>query len=131
MQTSLFKNSSFTSQPPNMSNRVFEEKIIAPITEVLEAATPNPEDQQINLKNNSQSLKKSLDDLFPEQKHDEKNLKKTKEILGGLANNFTDEQIRDMTSAIQFLACSWLDDYEKTIFDGSTLQELLHEKGST
>ena len=103
------------------SDKTTEEKLIQPLTEVLNAPS--------NSFKPPENIKKSLDDLFPEQVYEEKQLKKAKEILGNIANEFTSEQLRDAVTEIQFLATSWLDDFERGIFDGLTLQELLHEKG--
>lgn len=103
------------------SDKTTEEKLIQPLTEVLNAPS--------NSSKPPENIKKSLDDLFPEQVYEEKQLKKAKEILGNIANEFTSEQLRDAITEIQFLATSWLDDFERGIFDGLTLQELLHEKG--
>ena len=73
--------------------------------------------------------KHSLDELFPEQEYEEKAVKRAKEILGLLSDEFTAEQLKDVVAEVQFLVSTWLDDFEKNIFDGLTLQELLHEKG--
>ncbi len=78
----------------------------------------------------SPSITQSLDTLFPEQKFD-KSIQKSKEILGPLTDNFTPEQLQDLVMEMQFLIDSWLDDYERQLFDGKTLRELLHEKGGT
>ncbi len=75
------------------------------------------------------TLMHSLNNLFPEQLYEEKNTKKAKEILGNLTDVLTEEDCRDITTTIQFLAISWLDEFEQSIFNGQTLQELLHEKG--
>lgn len=79
--------------------------------------------------NTSPQIKNSLDTLFPEQQYDENNLKKAKEILGTLTDEFTDEQLKVALTEIIFLSESWLDDFERKLFKGVTLQELLHEKG--
>lgn len=131
MQTPLTQNSSFIQVPSNQSTTVTEEKIIQPLTQILEEVPPKLPDQQTQAKNNSQIIKHSLDELFPEQQYDEKNIKKAKEILGDLENEFTDIQLRSIVAEIQYLAESWLDNYEREIFDGLTLKELLHEKGGS
>lgn len=78
----------------------------------------------------SQSITHSLETLFPEQKFD-KTIQKAREILGLLANEFTPEQLKDVVMEIQYLTDSWLDEYERELFNGKTLRELLHEKGGT
>ena len=77
----------------------------------------------------SQSTIQTLDKLFPEQEREEKNIKKAKQILGQLSEQFDDQQLKDLIVEIQFLTDSWLDDFERSIFKGLTLQELFHEKG--
>lgn len=76
-----------------------------------------------------QSTIQTLDKLFPEQEREEKNIKKTKQILGQLSEQFDDQQIKDLIAEVQFLTDSWLDDFERSIFNGLTLQEFFHEKG--
>jgi len=76
----------------------------------------------------TQSLKNSLDELFPEQQTEEKNIKKSKEILGSISDDLTTEQIRDISTEMIFLVENSLDAFERGIFEGLTLKELLHEK---
>lgn len=71
----------------------------------------------------------TFDALFPEQERDEKNKRIVRETLGAIANEFSEMQLRDLMTEIEFLTESWLDDFEKQIFKGKTLNELLHEKG--
>ena len=75
------------------------------------------------------SIEESLDHMFPEQKRQDKDVTKTKEVLGELANSFTELEIKDITTDIDFLVENWLDDFERNIFGNKTLKELLHEKG--
>lgn len=107
---------------------ITEEQIITPAVEVLEQVTPKPPGTP-QAKEISESLKQSLDNLFPEQQFDEKSVQKAKEILGKLADQLTPDQLKDTVTEMQFLANSWLDDFERKIFKGLTLKELLHEKG--
>ena len=101
---------------------ITESQIIIPLAEILNETAPKTEGV-------STTLKQSLDDLFPEQKYDDKNIQEAKKTLGTLANEFTPEQLKDAVVEIQFLAESWLDDFEREIFQGKTITELLHEKG--
>lgn len=78
----------------------------------------------------AQSTIQTLDKLFPEQEREEKNIKKAKQILGQLSEQFDDQQLKDLIAEVQFLTDSWLDDFERSIFEGLTLQELFHERGS-
>lgn len=105
-----------------------QDRIITPLVEFLEEVAPKPINQPQS-KKPTNALKESLDNLFPEQQYDEKNIQKAKEILGKLADEFTQVQLKDTVTEVQFLAENWLDNYEREIFGGLTLQELLHEKG--
>ncbi len=123
------ENSSLITPPLLRSEQtvVTEEKFIAPLVEVLDVvstAIPKPDPKVI-----PKSLRESLDELFPEQQYDEKSIQKAKELLGPIAKESTAEQLKDAVIEIQYLCESWLDDFERTIFKGETLTELLHEKG--
>lgn len=108
-----------------------EERYITPLNEILNDVTPKPDQAPLKPQSDHKSLKESLDILFPEQQHKEKRIQRAKEILGTLAQKFTDSQLRDVVTEIQFLADSWLDDFERKTFGGLTLKELLHEKGGS
>ncbi len=108
---------------------ISEAQIIQPLNEVLANITPNPPNVGSIPKEASSSLRKSLDDLFPEQKVEEKRLQRAKEILGDIANELTPAQLKDAVTEVQYLVDTWLDDFERQIFDGKTLKELLHENG--
>lgn len=108
---------------------ISEEQVITPLVEVLESvSSPRLYTVQSSAPI-SQTISKSMDVLFPEQKHEDRDLQKAKDILGDVAKEFTTEQLKDALTEIQFLCESWLDDFEREVFNGLTLQELLHEKG--
>lgn len=101
-----------------IEHRVTEEQVMLPLVNVLQDSS-----QQTKT-----SIISSLNELFPEQLYEEKSVQKTKEILGLLVQKFSQEQLKDLTVEIQYLATSWLDDFEREIFNGLTLKELLHER---
>jgi hypothetical protein len=107
---------------------ITDNQIIAPLVEVLEEVTARSPGI-LQPKEISPSLKESLNNLFPEQQYDEKNIQKAKEILGKLADEFSSVQLKGVVAEVQYLAENWLDDFERKIFKGLTLNELLHEKG--
>ncbi len=72
---------------------------------------------------------KALEAIFVKPEPDDKEILEARKILGELAKDLSSEEVRDILTEIQFLVDSWLDDYEKQIFEGKTLKELLHEKG--
>lgn len=55
-------------------------------------------------------------------------LYKAREILGELANEYSDDELWKIVTEIQFLTDCWLDEFEREIFDGKTLSELLTEE---
>lgn len=50
---------------------------------------------------------------------------KARELLGKQSNDLSDDQLKDNLVEIAYLIECWLDDYERTIFKGKTLNELL------
>jgi hypothetical protein len=108
---------------------ITEKQIIAPLELVLNEATPQIQKKSHDSSNNPKSINDSLDTLFPEQKYEEKDIQKAKEALGPIANKFTTEELKGVIADVQFLVDTWLDDFERDVFDGLTLKELLHEKG--
>ena len=106
---------------------ISESSIIPSLETILKEATPSPQKQRSEI---PKTVKDSLDTLFPEQRYEEKNLQKAKDILGVVANELTADQLKGVITEIQYLVDSWLDDYERNVFDGLTLKELLHEKGT-
>jgi CDP-glycerol glycerophosphotransferase (TagB/SpsB family) len=103
--------------------QITDENILKPTKEVIASYLHSPESGV------TPTLIESLDVLFPEQKREEKKLRTLKEVLGSVSDGMSEEQIHQLACKIQFLVESWLDDYERKIFKGSTLNELLHEKG--
>jgi len=97
------------------------EEIVKPFAQVF--------DKSANNFKKNHSIIESLDVMFPEQKHQDKDLIKTKEVLGELSESFTDLQLKEIITDVDFLVENWLDEFEQEIFEGKTLKELLHEKG--
>lgn len=90
--------------------------------------------QALNMKNNIgyslnplTSLDSALNAIFPENIQESK-LLGTKRKLGEKVKTFTDEQIECLVTDFQYLVDTWLDEFEKSVFEGQTLQELLGEK---
>ncbi len=72
-------------------------------------------------------LEKALQDILP-QNTEENTVVKTRRILGEKAKSLSDEQIECAVTEFQFLITNWLDEFEKDIFNGMTLKEVLNEK---
>ncbi|HSW96999.1 MAG TPA: hypothetical protein VLF89_04185 [Candidatus Saccharimonadales bacterium] len=76
----------------------------------------------INFFPQSNVIANTLDEMFPEQKHEDKLFKKAKEIVGNAYNN---EELRSMITSFEYLITNWMEEYEKKVFDNKTLKELL------
>lgn len=85
------------------------------------------EHELIHSQNPQVTLETALNSIFP-QATDESNIIRTKRILGETAKTLSDEQISYIVTEFQFLINSWLDEFEKEIFSGSTLRHVLNEK---
>lgn len=97
----------------------------AQINSNLPPAFPPKKNQPTQVNYNPQkSLESTLNAIFPEPQEENK-LQKARRILGETAQGQTDEQLQTFTTELQYLIDSWLDVYEKQIFDGPTLQQLL------
>ena len=110
-----------------LSQSLNTETILQPVTQVFEDITSVPSDRKLN--NVSPATTRSIQEIFPEQEYDDKNIQKAKVILGDLANSFSKEDLRDIVAQVEYLAESWLDDFERDVFNGKTLNELLHDRG--
>ncbi len=66
-----------------------------------------------------------LNQFFSEQDQQEKTVLEAREILGESAKDLTDEQVYDLVTEMQYLADCWLEEFERKVFDGKTLNELL------
>lgn len=112
-------------QTIEQAQRISKDLALTPIAEVLGHVAPAP----FSPTKSTQTAKTTLDEMFPEQERLNKQVNQAKSILGDIAKEFSTSELQDIVSEIQFLADSWLDNYEREIFDGLTLNELLHEKG--
>lgn len=138
MQTSQIELPLFNFEPNQKQTQLVstspkkttvEEKLIPPLVKILEGTNPATKPQQSYKENENQFLKRSLDSLFPEQQYKDKDIQKANEILGKTSEVIGEDCMKDVLTEIQFLASTWLDNFERELFDGRTLQELLHEKG--
>jgi microcompartment protein CcmL/EutN len=93
-------------------------------TSPAKQVTPNQ--TQRPLPNPHDSIETVLQSMFPQQTEENKIIR-TKRILGKTANSLSDEQIECINSEFKFLADAWLDEYEKEVFGGKTLKEVINE----
>lgn len=65
-----------------------------------------------------QEIKQSVND---------EDVEEAKRVLGQLASNLPEEDLKNTVTEIHFLAESWLDEFERKAFEGKTLNEVLEE----
>jgi hypothetical protein len=65
--------------------------------------------------------------IFPESPEENK-IQKARAILGELVKDVPDEELAIYLTQFQYLLDSWLDQYEKQLFNNLTLQQLLRER---
>lgn len=76
--------------------------------------------------NPQQSIEVALNNIFPLQSEDNKT-SRMKKALGETAYSLSNEQIETIITEFQFLVDSWLDEYEREVFKGLTLKEVINE----
>jgi len=69
-------------------------------------------------------LKNAFDEIFP-QNLEENTVLKMRRSLGERAINMSDEEVQCVATKFQFLIDTWLDEFEKEVFNGMTLKEVL------
>jgi hypothetical protein len=106
---------------------VTEQEILLPVAQMIDGSSYKP--TQTRVIGTFPSSAQSIQDLFPEQEYEEKSIQLAKKALGALSAEFSSEQLKIVITEVEFLTESWLDEFERRIFKGLTLQELLHEKG--
>jgi len=68
----------------------------------------------------------ALQHIFP-AKQEETRIQKARLIMGDDVKDLSDEDLDVYLTNFQYLIDSWLDEYEKQIFDNKTLKEILKE----
>lgn len=56
---------------------------------------------------------------------EDNDIEKAREMLGDTAKSLTDEELKDQIVMVQYLLETWMDEFERKIFNGKTLNELL------
>ncbi len=77
-----------------------------------------------SVSNTQQVLENTLKSIFPTTQEENK-LVKAKHILGDTFQDLPDNILEAFITELEYLAVSWLDDYEQSVFEGFTLEELL------
>lgn len=92
-------------------------------TRVLQVEQENK--QVRNEANSSDTTRALLRKIFPEQERDSAAVRKTRVLLRELLGQYEKQELEEIITVIQYLSESWLDMYERKVFDGMTLNELL------
>ncbi len=71
------------------------------------------------------SLENTINSLFPDQSEENK-ISKTRKHLGETAKTLSDAQVETIITEFQFLIDTWMDEYEKEVFNGLSLKEVLN-----
>lgn len=74
---------------------------------------------------NSHGVYDQINSYFSGQDQQSKTVLEAREILGKSANSLSDEEVYELVTEMQYLVDGWLEEYEKTVFDGKTLKELV------
>lgn len=97
--------------------------------EKLSSFQTKPQEQSFsNFQSNQQGIYDKLNEQFSEQEKQQRNIQEARCILGESAQSLSDEQVYALMNEIQFLADTWLEEFEQKIFNGKTLQEILGSK---
>ena len=98
--------------------------------QTVPAISTNSESQrriQSPLANPHKSLENALQSIFPERSG-ETRTEKARGIMGEAVRAMPDEELDTYLTEFQFLIDNWLDAYEKGVFNGQTLQQVLREE---
>lgn len=72
-------------------------------------------------------LENAFKEILPQNTED-KIVTKMRRMLGDKAKEMSDDQVQCIATKFQFLIEIWLDEFEKDVFNGMTLKEVLNEK---
>lgn len=72
-----------------------------------------------------QDVYENLNQQLSEQEKEQRSVLEARDILGNTAENLTDEQILSLVSEIQYLIDTWVEEFERKVYEGKTLKELL------
>ena len=68
----------------------------------------------------------AIHSIFPTQQ-EESRLEKTRRVMGEDIKDLTDEDLDVYLTEFNFLLDSWMDEYERNVFNNKTLQQVLRE----
>lgn len=71
----------------------------------------------------SNDLINVLNQMFPEQVHENTKVLEAKKILG---ENYSLEDTKSLIASFEYLIDNWLEEYERRIFNNKTVKEIIH-----
>lgn len=87
--------------------------------------TKDVPEQILKTPNQQVSLEGAINSLFPTQAEEDK-VTRTRKHLGETAKTLSNAQVETIIAEFQFLIDTWMDEYEKEVFNGQTLKEILN-----
>ena len=72
-------------------------------------------------------IEKAVNKIFTTDKEQNK-VNRARMMLGESGKEITDEQLENYVSEFEYLANCWLEIFERQVFEGKTLEELLRAK---
>jgi len=72
------------------------------------------------------SLELALKNIFPEHK-EETRVQRARQTMGEAVARLSNQELEEYLTEFQFLVDSWLDEFEKIVFNNVTLKQLLRE----
>ena len=76
----------------------------------------------------TQGIYDQINGHFSEQDQQRKTVQEAREVLGESAENLNDQELYGLVTEMHYLVEGWLEEYEKSVFDGKTLKELIDIK---
>ncbi len=86
---------------------------------------PSPTVSSENINNKLESMTSLVNKFFPDCKS-EKNIEHLKKIIDSLLNQYSVSELQTVLIEMQFISESVLEEYERKIFKGKSLNELLN-----
>ena len=94
----------------------------------MSASRPDPQRSFINpLPSHRREFETAFGSFYPEPQEESK-IDKARAILGEIVKDMQDEELANYMTMFEYLIEGWLDQYEREIFNGLTLQEMLRER---
>lgn len=103
--------------------------------DLLNVPTLNPSSFNKSLKNIpipepesplDRGIYEQLNQVFTQQDLERKIILEGRDILEESSENLTDEEVYNLVTTVKFLIDTWLEEFERSIFDGKTFNELFH-----